>query len=179
VYYDSYWESLRFTPAEREAWRRSFPPTSPDQFEIAPRTARRWADAGYSPERARSTFAAAGVDHHQARQWKWTDPATAITWLHERFGPEEAGEWAKSFGLQEALRWRAAGFSPDDAKNWSDVVGAKHPDVARAWAEVGFDADEAHEAVREGVPLEVARMHRLAADAPIGKDNGGSSGRRR
>jgi hypothetical protein len=179
VYYDSYWESLKFTPAEREAWRRVFPPETPDGFEIAPRTARRWADAGYSPEAARSTFAAAGVDHVQARQWKWTDPATAITWLRARFGPDEAGEWAKCFSLDEALRWRAAGFSANDAKDWSDIFGEEHPDAARAWAQAGFDVEDAYEAVREGVPLEVARMRLLEADAPIGKENGGSSRRRR
>jgi hypothetical protein len=179
VYYDSYWESLNFSPAEREAWRRSFPPATPDGFEIAPRTARRWADAGYSPERARSTFGAAGVDHQQARQWRWTDPATAITWLQAGFGAEEACEWGRCFSLADASRWRAAGFSPEDAKAWSDVFGAEHPDVACAWAQAGFDVDDAYEAVRDGVSLDVARLERMVADAPIGKNNGGSSGRGR
>jgi hypothetical protein len=178
VYYDSYWGSLKFSPAEREAWRRNFPPAAPDAFEIAPRTARRWADAGYSPERARSTFAAAGVDHQQARQWKWTDPDTAVTWLRAGFGAEEGGQWAHWFGLQDAIRWRAAGFSPGDAKEWSDVFGREHPDVACAWVQAGFDPDDAYEAVRHGVPLDVARLERMAVDAPMGKDNGGSSGRR-
>jgi hypothetical protein len=179
VYYDSYWESLRFTAAEREAWRSTFPPASPDGFEIAPRTARRWADAGYTPDQARSTFAAAGVDHHQARRWTWTDPATAITWLRAGFDPEEAGEWAKCFSLEEATRWRAAGFTADDAKEWSDTVGVDRPYVAHEWLQAGFDADDAYELLREGIPLEVARVRALEAEAPVGRHNGGSSGRRR
>lgn len=176
MYYDSYWESLKFTPAERDAWRESFPPAAPDQFEIAPRTARRWADAAFSPERARSTFEAAGVDHHQARRWKWTDPATAVVWMGKAFEAEEGEQWALSFSLDEALAWRAAGFSPVDAKRWADLVGADHTGEARAWLEAGFDVDEAAEAIRKDVPLAVARISRADRDSPLGKGNGAVRG---
>ena len=172
MYYDSYWESLQFTPEEREAWRASFPPAGPEQFEIAPRTARRWADAGFSPERARSTFEAAGVDHHQARRWKWTDPPDAIVWLSHGFGPEEGGEWALGFSLDEARAWRAAGFSAADAERWSHLVGEGHAEDARSWRAAGFDLEKAAEAIRHGVPLEVARVSRSAPEAPLGKGNG-------
>jgi hypothetical protein len=173
VYYDSYWESLKFSPAERDAWRASFPPAGPGEFEIAPRTARRWADAGFSPERARSTFDAAGVDHHDARRWKWTDPETALRWRTGRFSPEEGGEWAPFFTLDQAMAWRAEGFSPVDAKRWSDIVGADQPGEARSWARAGFDLETATRAVRDGIPLEVARRSLVAPDAPLGKQNGG------
>jgi hypothetical protein len=172
VYYDSYWESLKFTPAERDAWRASFPPAGPGEFEIAPRTARRWAEAGFSPERARSTFEAAGVDHADARRWKWTDPATAIQWMNRRFGPEEGGEWAPYFSLDEALEWRAHGFSAVDAKRWSDIVGADQADQARLWTLAGFDLESAAGAIRDGIPLEVARLSRVSPGAPLGKENG-------
>ena len=176
MYYDSYWESLKFTPAERDAWRETFPPAAPDQFEIAPRTARRWADAGFSPEQARATFEAAGLDHHQARRWKWTDPATAIAWMEAAFDAEKGEAWALVFSLEEALAWRGAGFSPDDAKRWSHLVGAGHPQDARLWISAGFDLEEAEEAIRKEEPLEVARFRRAAADAPLGKENGGVRG---
>lgn len=173
MYYDSYWESLKFTPAERDAWRASFPPAGPEEFEIAPRTARRWADAGFGPEQARATFEAAGVDHSDARRWKWTDPATAILWLDKGFGPEDGGEWALNFRLEEAQRWRTEGFSPVDAKGWSDLVGANSADQARLWAEAGFDLEAAGQPIRDGIPLEVARLTRTSPDAPLGKQNGG------
>ena len=173
MYYDSYWESLRFSPSERDAWRASFPPAGPDGFEIAPRTARRWTDAGFTPERARSTFEAAGVGHYEARRWKWTDPATAILWMNKEFGPEEGGEWAPYFSLDEALSWRAGGFSPVDAKRWSEIVGAGEADQARLWALAGFDLESATKAIRDGIPFEVARLSRVSPDAPLGKQNGG------
>ena len=173
MYYDSYWEGLKFTPAERDAWRANFPPAGPGEFEIAPRTARRWADAGFSPERARSIFEEAGVDHHDARRWKLTDPETAIVWLSTGFGPEEGGEWMPYFSLDEARDWRAAGFSPVDAKDWSEVVGADGAGQARSWARAGFDPETAAKAIRDGIPLDVARLTRAMSDAPLGKENGG------
>lgn len=173
MHYDSYWESLKFTPAERDAWRASFPPAEPGAFEIAPRTARRWADAGFSPERARATFEAAGVDHDAARGWKWTDPDSAIAWKNKDFGAEEGGEWAANFSLAEALDWRAQGFSPLEAKQWSSIVGTDRADQARSWAQAGFDPEAAGKALRDRIPLDVARLDRVSPDAPLGKSNGG------
>ena len=172
MYYDSYWDSLKFTPAERDAWRASFPPAGPEGFEIAPRTARRWADAGFTPPQARATFEAAGVDHVAARHWKWTDPATAILWLDKGFGPEDGGEWALHFSLDDAVRWRAERFSPVDARDWSDLLGADRPDQARLWADAGFDPEAAGPPIRDGIPVEVARLTRTDPGAPLGKKNG-------
>ncbi len=172
MYYDSYWESLKFTPAERDAWRAAFPPPAPGAFEIAPRTARRWADAGFDPERARSVFAAAGVDHVAARHWNWTDPETAVVWLGHGFGPEEGGGWALGFSLEEARAWRTAGFTASDARVWADLVGEGEPGVARSWAAAGFDVQAAAEAISHGIPLDVARVSRAAHDPPLGRGNG-------
>jgi hypothetical protein len=173
VYYDSYWESLRFTPAERDAWRAAFPPDGPDGFEIAPRAARRWADAGFSPEGARSTFEAAGVDHVAARRWTWADPPGALAWMAAGFGPEDGKDWALSFPPDEAAAWRAAGFGPAEAGEWEHLMGRDGIERARAWAAAGFDPDEAGRAIAEGVPLEVAKLQRAGPDAPLGRGNGG------
>jgi hypothetical protein len=173
VYYDSYWESFRFSPAERDAWRKAFPPAGPAGFEIAPRTARRWADSGYTPERARATFETAGVDHHDARRWQWSDPDTALVWRAEGFGPEEGGAWALSFSLTEAVAWREAGFDPTEASGWTHLVGRDRAGEARAWAAAGFTTDEAAPVIAAGVPLDVARLQRIEPDAPLGGGNGG------
>jgi hypothetical protein len=71
------------------------------------------------------------------------------------------------------LAWRAQGFSPVEATGWSDIVGTDQADQARAWALAGFDLEAAANAIRDGIPLEVARVSRVSPDAPLGKENGG------
>jgi len=62
----------------------------------------------------------------------------------------ERDEWANlGFTRDEAVAWRAAGFSPEDAAGWWDVT-VGDPDEAARWRDAGFSLRRAKEWRFEG-----------------------------
>ena len=171
VYYDSYWELLKFTPAERDAGQlpaRRFA----EEFEIACR-----GPPAAGPTRGSPRSRPGPPSKPPASTNPTPDAGNGPT------PPPPSCGWTRSSGRRTAANGRSTsaltrpcagggkGFSPVEAKGWSDLLGGDRPikpDSGRR-----PDSTSRPPASPSGTAsLEVARLSRVAPDAPLGKGNG-------
>ncbi len=89
-----------------------------------------WAEAGFDARTAGRWFAA-GFSPRKAQAWRLAgtqDPLIAADFMWRGFTPEEAAAWLRRYiGGRRAAAWAAAGYGPDDTREWI-VLGVRDPD---------------------------------------------------
>jgi hypothetical protein len=75
---------------------------------------------------------------------------------------QEARKWLPAMRpIENAYRWRQAGFSLEEAQKWSDIP-ADSPMSARRWIQLGYSYYEALMWKKASIPLDVALPWKLA-----------------
>ena len=166
-----------------------------------------WEKAGFKFIQAYPWLVRRGIRVEEASLWKKAGFITedALTWINDfRNSPEEAIQWknsglspneahayhSRSVSLENALKWRASGFTLDEACDWIDGVSNPSqkinsdvalkwktsnitmkqavdwnnaigdPDTARLWVDSGFSPTEAMAFKANNVSLVDARQLR-------------------
>ena len=167
--------------------KRSVSEAAPDAWESAgftdPFGRRAWQDTGLEPADAAS-WKAADFTAQQTSKWldedvslenasMWSkagfaEPKTVARWVRGGFSPQEAKLWSEHFeeGVAKALQCKQAGFS--DAKTalaWLEVFSV--PFAAAPWYEFGFTPQEAAAWIKAGVSDPFAAKQQRETDEAI------------
>ncbi|AQZ65087.1 unnamed protein product [[Actinomadura] parvosata subsp. kistnae] len=141
---------------------------------------RRWRGAGFGPEEAAAWREAGVTAPADARLWRTAaaTPRTVVTWQRAGMTPRDAVRWHElGVAPHDAARRHLAGERPRRVPWWSrpavpepgpDVVDALRrllragvpADVARSYADAGWDGAEAGEWARRRVDQGDARVFR-------------------
>jgi len=156
------WKKDGFVPESAYAWRGSWYSGNTSKMalyygEVTSKKALLWLKAGFSSTLAKKYF-----------YLGFLAPDSILQWLNMGFDTVEIKIWHPGcplFRLDEAIRWKAKGFTADQASKWrsnsfklEEAIAWKRqeflPEDAKVWKEVKLSPKTASYLLKNGISLE-------------------------